>query len=181
MPSGLIQLLNNTGVSHEIAAKMIFYPIACLTLLFAISVVTSRNIFHSALYLALTLIGVACVYLYLDAEFLAIVQILIYVGAIVTLFIFTIMLTADISTVPFGGIMRRTLLSAIAAIGIFFILIKVVSKTTWQAAGAGAPSLGLPELGRSLMTKYVLPFEVISLISLAALVGAIVIGKARKK
>lgn len=181
MLSGLIQLLNNTGIPHEIALKMTFYPIACVTLLFAILLVTSRNIFHSALYLALTLIGVACVYLYLDAEFIAIIQILIYVGAIVTLFIFTIMLTADISTVPFGGMLQRTLLAALAAIGIFFIFLKVILGTTWQAAGANALPTSLPELGKSLMVKYVLPFEVISLVSLAALVGAIVIGKAGKR
>ncbi len=161
--------------------KATFYPIACLTLIFALLVVLSRNIFHSALYLAFALAGIACVYLYLDAEFLAIVQILIYVGAIVTLFIFTIMLTADIDTGPLSGMIRRILISAFAAIAIFFILIKVIAKTVWQPVAAAGTVISLPELGKSLMSKYVLPFEVISLISLAALIGAIAIGKSRKK
>lgn len=181
MLSGLIQLLNNSGISQGMAINITFYPIAGLTLIFALLVVLSRNIFHSALYLAFTLIGIACVYLYLDAEFLAIVQILIYVGAIVILFIFTIMLTADINTTMPGGMIKRMLISALAAIAILFILIKVIAKTTWQPGSPPASFISLPELGRSLMSKYVLPFEVISLISLAALVGAIVIGKVRKR
>jgi len=161
--------------------KATFYPIACLILVFALLVVMSRNIFHSALYLALVLIGVACVYLYLDAEFLAIVQVLIYVGAIVTLFIFTIMLTADINAGPIRGMIRRMLVSAFATLAILFILIRVITRAGWQAVAQNAPVISLEGLGRSLMSKYVLPFEVISLISLAAIVGAIVIGKGQKR
>ncbi len=161
--------------------KAAFYPIACLILVFALLVVMSRNIFHSALYLALVLVGVACVYLYLDAEFLAIVQVLIYVGAIVTLFIFTIMLTADINTGAPGGTIRRVLVSAFATLAILFILIRVITRTGWQTAVQNAPAISLEGLGRSLMSKYVLPFEVISLIGLAAIVGAIVIAKASKR
>lgn len=179
--NGLIQLLNSVGLPQEIVIKATFYPIACLILVFALLVVMSRNIFHSALYLAFVLIGVACVYLYLDAEFLALVQVLIYVGAIVTLFIFTIMLTADINTGPLGGIMRRMVVSAFAAFAILFILIRVIVRTGWQEAGQNAQAISLEGLGRSLMSKYVLPFEVISLIGLAAIVGAIVIGKGQKR
>lgn len=179
--NGLIQLLNNSGFSHDAVIKATFYPIASLTLLFAILVVLSRNIFHSALYLAFALIGIACVYLYLDAEFLAIIQILIYVGAIVTLFIFTIMLTVDIDAGPARGMSRRMLVSAFASLAIFFILIKLTAKTTWQAGLQGSSYISLPQLGRSLMSKYALPFEVISLISLAALIGAIVMGRTGKR
>lgn len=181
MVSGLIQLLNNIGISREIAINLSFYPIAGLTLVSAFLVVTSRNIFHCALYLAFTLIGVACVYLYLDAEFLAIVQVLIYVGAVVTLFIFTIMLTADIDTGPIRGMIRRILVSALASLAVLFILIRVIVKAWWQNSPAQNSFISLQELGISLMSKYVLPFEIISLVSLAALVGAIVIGKAKRR
>ncbi|MDP3790344.1 MAG: NADH-quinone oxidoreductase subunit J, partial [Candidatus Omnitrophota bacterium] len=61
------------------------------------------------------------------------------------------------------------------------ILIKVIAKAAWQPVVAAGPVISLPELGRSLMSKYALPFEVISLISLAALIGAIAIGKSQKK
>ncbi|MDP3789568.1 MAG: NADH-quinone oxidoreductase subunit J [Candidatus Omnitrophota bacterium] len=142
----------------------------------------SRSIFHSAVYLAFALIGVACIYLYLDAEFLAIVQILIYVGAIVTLFIFTIMLTARAdNTGSIREAIKRMWAPSLASLAIFLILIKVIAMTTWHIGLPKAEFVTLQGLGRSLMSKYVLPFEVISLISLAALVGAIVIGKGRKR
>ncbi len=179
--SGLIQLLSNSGLSYNAAIKATFYPLACLILVFALLVVMSRNIFHSALYLAFVLIGIAGVYLYLDAEFLAIVQILIYVGAIVTLFIFTIMLTADIDMGPRRAQIWRMLISAFAVLAIFFILIKIISGAVWHPARPGASPVSLEQLGISLMSKYALPFEVISLVSLAAIVGAIVIGKGQKK
>jgi len=181
MMSGLIQLLNSYGISHEVIVKATFYSIAGLTLLFALFVVLSRNIFHVAVYLATTLVGIACVYLYLDAEFLAVVQVLIYVGAIVTLFIFTIMLTADIDTGSIRGMVRRVSVSALVSLSLFFILIKVITMTTWKVVLPGNIPISLSELGKSLMLNYALPFEVISLISLAAMIGAIVIGKAEKK
>jgi len=161
--------------------KATFYFVAGLTLLFALLVVLSRNIFHVAIYLAMTLIGVACVYLYLDAEFLAIVQVLIYVGAIVTLFIFTVMLTADINAGSVGAMIGRVSAAALVSLATFFILTHIITITTWSAAPPAETSVGLPQLGKSLMSQYALPFEVISLLSLAALVGAIVIGKAQKR
>jgi NADH-quinone oxidoreductase subunit J len=179
--NGLVQLLSSHGVSHDVIIKATFYVVAGLTLLFALLVVLSRNIFHVAIYLAMTLIGIACVYLYLDAEFLAVVQVLIYVGAIVTLFIFTVMLTADIDTGSMRGMIRRVSLSALVSLAIFFILTHVITMTTWKVVLPAESSVSLAQLGKSLMQEYALPFEVISLISLAALVGAIVIGKAEKR
>jgi NADH-quinone oxidoreductase subunit J len=179
--SGLAQLLSSHGISHDFIIKATFYSIAGLTLLFALLVVLSRNIFHVAIYLAMALIGIACVYLYLDTEFLAIVQVLIYVGAIVTLFIFTVMLTADIDTGPMRGMIRRVSVSALVSLAIFFILTNVITMTAWKDVPPAEAPVSLAQLGKSLMTDYALPFEVISLISLAALIGAIVIGKAEKR
>ena len=179
--SGLIQLLNNHGIPQDFVIKAAFYFIAALTLLFALFVVLSRHIFRAAVYLAVVLTGIAAVYLFLDAEFLAVVQVLIYVGAIVVLFIFTVMLTADIDGGTFVGTLRRISVSALVSLAIFFILFKVINMVTaWKTAVPGA-GISLPQLGKSLMTGYALPFEVVSLISLAALVGALVIGKAEKR
>ena len=179
--SGLIQLLSSHGISHDFIIKATFYFVAGLTLLFALLVVLSRNIFHVAIYLAMALIGIACVYLYLDAEFLAVVQVLIYVGAIMTLFIFTVMLTADIDTGSVRGMIGRVSVAALVSLATFFILTNVITMTTWNAVAPAQAPVGLAQLGKSLMSQYALPFEVISLISLAALVGAIVIGKAEKR
>ena len=180
--NGLMQLLNSYGIPQDFVVKAAFYFIAGITLVFALFVVLSRHIFHAAVYLAVVLIGIACVYLFLDAEFLAVVQVLIYVGAVVTLFIFTVMLTADIDSGTFAGTLRRMSVAAIASLAIFFILFKVISMVTaWKTVLSEEASVSLAQLGKSLMTGYALPFEVISLISLAALVGALVIGKAEKK
>ncbi len=179
--SGLIHLLNSHGLTEDTIIKATFYGIAGLTVLFAFFVVIARNIFHSALSLAVVLIGVACAYLYLDTEFLATVQVLVYVGAIMTLFIFTIMLTADVHKKMSLKINPRVLLSAYAAALILIILIKIINAGPWLPEVKDAVPLDLAQLGRSLMTNYGLPFEVISLLSLAALVGAIVIGKTEKK
>ncbi len=181
MMNGLIQLLSSYGIPHDFIIKAAFYSTAGMTVLFALLVVLSRNIFHAAVYLAAVLLGIASVYLYLDAEFLAVVQVLIYVGAIVTLFIFTVMLTADIDTGPVRGMFRRISVSALASLAIFFILTKVITMTAWKAVVPAEAAVSLSQLGKSLMLQYALPFEVISLISLAALIGAIVIGKAEKK
>ncbi len=180
MHSGLIQQLGSLGLPQQAIIVATFYLVAGLTLFSALRMVISKNIFHSAIFLAMTLIGVACVYLYLNAEFLAIAQILIYVGAVVTLFIFVIMLTANIQNRAIRQTNEQVLISAVSAAVFLFILIKVIKNNHWQLAGRGAQNLGIAELGRSLMTTYVLPFEIISLILIAVLVGAIVIAKSDK-
>ncbi len=183
--SGLIQTLNNIlhafGLPQEFIISASFYLIAALTVVFAFLVVTSKNIFHSAVFLALTLIGVAAVYLFLDAEFVAVVQILIYVGAVVTLFIFAIMLTTKISDKSIRQTNHQVLASCLVVLGLFFLLINIISSNPWRDGAETIKPLGLDQLGKSLMSTYLLPFEVISLILLAALVGAIVIGKVKRQ
>lgn len=180
MMNGLIQQLNNIGLAQDFILKAVFYMVAGITVFFALRTVTSRNVFHSAIFLALTLMGVACVYLYLDAEFLAIIQILIYVGAIATLIIFAIMLTTRIQDRAIRQVNRQVFVSGIIALFFFLFFVHIIIKNPWQASSIGTGPLTLAQLGSCLMTNYVLPFEVASLILLAALVGAIVIGKARK-
>jgi len=171
MHSGLIQQLNNS----------VFYIIAGLTVFFSICLVISRNIFYSAIFLAMVLMGVACVYLYLDAEFLAIAQILIYVGAIVILFLFVIMLTASIHDRAIRQVNKQVLISAISAAAFLFLIIKIIKRSAWQVNNPSGAALSIKELGKSLMTTYVLPFETISLILIAVLVGAIIIAKSSKR
>ncbi|MDP1854364.1 MAG: NADH-quinone oxidoreductase subunit J [Candidatus Omnitrophota bacterium] len=181
MLNSLIQQLNNSGLPLNSFAQLSFYFIAGLTCLFAFLVVASRNVFHSAVFLALTLLSVSGIYLLLDAQFLAVVQIIIYVGAIMILFVFCIMLTSRISDKAIRQVNQQVLFSltlALIFLAIFYILI---IKSPWLSSGAEIEPLSLKELGRSLFSKYVLPFEVISLVLLAVMVGAIAIGKARKE
>ncbi len=180
--SGLIQQLNNIGIPQENIIKVTFYLIAAVTCFFALRIVISRNVFHRALFLALTLIGVACVYLYLGAEYLAVMQILIYVGAIVALFVFVIMLTTKIQNRAIRQLNSQVLISVVVTSALLCLLISIIRTSPWhKPVLPPAGLLNISQLGRSLALNYVLPFEVVSLILLAALVGAIAIGKAKKE
>lgn len=178
MLNSLIQQLNNLGLSQDFFAVLSFYFIAGLTCLFAYLVVVSRNVFHSAIFLALTLLSISGIYFLLDAQFLAVVQIIIYVGAIMVLFIFCIMLTSRISDKAIKQVNQQALLSFTAALIFFAVFYILIIKSPWPFSDPLVSPLGLKELGRAIFSKYVLAFEVISLVLLAVMVGAIVIGKA---
>ena len=153
-----------------------FYVLLFGVLAIAILTVTTRNLFHAAIFLAFTLIGVAFVYFFLHAEFLAGVQILLYVGAIMTLVIFAIMLTARIGdpTVSQSNRQRYPALGLILILA--FSLISAIVKTSWKTAST-LKTTNAVELGKALMGEFVLPFEIISLVLLIALIGAIVIAR----
>jgi NADH-quinone oxidoreductase subunit J len=119
----------------------------------------------------------AALYVLLDAEFLAAVQVLIYVGGITILLLFAIMLTSRISSTSTRVTNDQTLLSAIAAIGLMIGLI--YAATHGIAALSGPPTLPetTPFLGRALLTTYALPFEAVSILLLAGMVGAIILAR----
>jgi len=142
----------------------------------AILTVTVRNLFHAAIFLAFTLLGVSIIYFFLRAEFLAGIQILLYVGAIMTLVIFAIMLTSRIGDpeVPQSNRQRIPVLILIA-ISAFF-LIGAILKASWKTVSTLQTTDAI-ELGKALMGEFVFPFEVISLVLLIALIGAIVVAR----
>jgi len=147
---------------------------AAVILLSAVWVVTLRNLFRAALSLGLVLLGVAGLFILLEAEFLAFVQILIYVGAILTLVVFAIMLTSNLSGSPTAPASRQPLPAAVTSLGLFAILTSATHSLVWPATPS-ADAVPLAVLGQQLVTTLVLPFEVISLVFVAALVGALAI------
>jgi NADH-quinone oxidoreductase subunit J len=158
--------------------------LAALTLVSAVWVVTLRNLFRAALSLGLVLVGVAVFFLVLEAEFLAFVQILIYVGAILTLVVFAIMLTAKLETrhgqaVTQAGGHRQPVAAATASLGLFGLLVATTQVLQWPTEPPGE-AIDLAWLGRALVEGLVLPFEVISLVFVAAIVGAIALAAGRK-
>lgn len=158
----------------------LFYFIALGLSVFAVLSVTVRNVFHSAIWLALALLSVSGVYLFLDAEFLGVTQILVYVGGIMTLFVFAIMLTSRIGDQTIRQVCRQfwpALLVAFLLSAIFGLLI---AADPWMSIHSVGHGTDLNTLGRSLVTRYALPLEFMSLLLLVALVGAIVIGKVKK-
>jgi NADH-quinone oxidoreductase subunit J len=141
----------------------------------ALRLVTAKNVVHAALYLVVTLAAVAGVYLILAAEFVAWVQVLIYVGAIVVLLLFGLMLTrAPIGREALDNQQRG--FAAIVAVGILAGLAVLL----WDTFGQATIDLGpgsTRAIGLGLFRSYVLPFEVVSFLLLAALIGAIVLAR----
>ncbi|MGC8855726.1 MAG: NADH-quinone oxidoreductase subunit J family protein [Anaerolineae bacterium] len=167
------------------AAQMIFLLVGLVTLLSAGMVVTTRNLIHAALWLVSTLFGVAVLYAMLNAGFLAVVQVVVYIGAIAILFIFAVMLTRremrDRGPQLNGGWPMAALLSLVTFGGLVTLL------TRWNGLSAAAPALpsgfdAMGELGKALVSPdaFVLPFEVASVLLLAALVGAVYVAFNRK-
>jgi NADH-quinone oxidoreductase subunit J len=150
------------------------WAMTLLVLASAVLVVALRNLFRAALSLGLVLVGVAGLFVLLEAEFLAFVQILIYVGAILTLVIFAVMLTARVHSPTTSRSLPQQLPAAAFTIALFGLLARVsFALPLAQTPAQGAVSL--QALGQELVTRLVLPFEVISLIFVAAMVGAIAV------
>ena len=162
-------------------AKTAVYLMMALTALAAIGVVLLGNIFYAALCLTAVLIGTAGIFIVLHADFLAVVQILIYVGAVMTLVIFAVMLTQRLSEKTVTQHNQLLIPGLLTTAFFFFVLSKAVLLTPWQIR---PETMALPptvsELGQAFMQTYIFPFEIISVILIAALVGAIVIAKKDK-
>jgi NADH:ubiquinone oxidoreductase subunit 6 (subunit J) len=152
--------------------------LAALTLAGAVWVVTLRNLFRAALSLGLVLLGIAGLFILLEAEFLAFAQILIYVGAVLTLVIFAVMLTAKTQGSAVTPASRQTVPAAAVSAGLFAVLTAATRPITWPETTLEAP-VPVAALGQQLVTTLVLPFEVISLLFVVVAVGAIVLASPR--
>jgi NADH-quinone oxidoreductase subunit J len=162
-------------------AEIVFGLLGIAVLASAVLVVTSRQLVHAALWLVVTLGGLAGCYLVLSAEFVAWVQVLIYLGAVVVLLLFGVMLTrAPIGRTPdLDAPVGQRLAALAVAVAMAAVLLTVVVEA-WRAAYLTLPGrVGTAEsTGGALFRRWVLPFEALSVLLLAALVGAIVISRA---
>lgn len=158
--------------------QITFLIVALATLVFGLMVVTTRNLVHAALWLVATLFGVAVTYALLHANFLAVVQVVVYIGAIAILFIFAVMLTRK-DLRDQGAQQNRNwwvgALLAILTFGGLFALLQSWTGLSTTAAEIPSGFDAVAELGNALVspTGYVLPFEVASVLLVAALVGAV--------
>ena len=160
---------------------IIFYAFALLTIVSAVGVVFSRNIVYAAFSLLFAFFGVAALYVLLAADFIAITQILLYVGGILVLIVFGIMLTSRANSVEMKKGLLRIAPSVIVAGVIAGTLIGVLTTTKWPSAGTGPPEETAKPIGTLLMTNFVLPFELASILLLVALVGAVIIARREKE
>lgn len=159
------------------AVLIIFYALALITVVSALVTAFSRNIVHSAFALFGALAGVAGIYALLAADFLFIIQIFIYIGGILVVTIFAVMLTQGIAEVNVSnraiGVLPALVTVAIAGGVMFYALI----RTPWYRVRPGPLMPTTYGIGNAFLGPYVLPFEIASVVLLAALIGAIVISR----
>jgi NADH-quinone oxidoreductase subunit J len=155
-----------------------FYIFAAVTLISAVVVVSTRHIVYSAFSLLFTFMGVAGIYVLLGADFIAVVQVVIYVGGILILLLFGVMLTNKITNVQIKtGTLQ--IIPAVIGIGLFAgILVNLLLNTNWKISNTEVPlTTTIYELGRYLITDYVLIFELLGILLLVALIGAATIAR----
>lgn len=160
---------------------IIFYLFAAITIGSAIIVVNSKNIVHAAFSLLLTFFGVSGIYVLLGADFIAVVQIMVYVGGILILLLFGVMLTNKITNVEIrsGSIQ---VIPAIIGLGVFAaVLFYVMSSTNWKSQEFELPFTTTVEIGTILLNEYVLVFELLGILLLIALIGAASIARREKE
>jgi NADH:ubiquinone oxidoreductase subunit 6 (subunit J) len=148
----------------------------CLSLVLvgsALAVVLTKNLFHAVLWLALALTGTAGVFLLLDAEFLAAVQLLLYAGGIVTIVVFAIVVTERLVGERISQTSRRLAGGAVVSITLAWLIVSAVMQQPLAMVRAPMAEDLTRQIGDTVLTRFVLPFELLALLMLAALMGAI--------
>ena len=158
--------------------QILFWILAIVTLFSALMVITSKNPVYSVLWLIITFFTISGHYILLNAQFLAVVNIIVYAGAIMVLFLFVLMLmnlTKD--TEPQKSKWLK-LAGAVAGGSLLLVLVAALRGTEERLTELGTGNIGLIQnLGKVLFTDYVVPFEISSILFLSAMVGAVIIGK----
>lgn len=156
---------------------VLFYLLAGLTIAGAGGVALSRNILYSAIGLLMSLLGAGSLYVFLSADFVAVTQLLIYIGGVLVLVLFAVMLTNRITEVKVSNTSFGLFGGVALFIAVTPVLLAVAVITPWnvQAPAALAPTTA--RIGNGFLTQWLLPFEVASLVLLATLVGAVVIAR----
>jgi NADH-quinone oxidoreductase subunit J len=159
-----------------------FIIIAVLTIAASVAAMTLRNLVHCALALVVAFAGLAVAYLLLDAQFVGFAQILVYVGAVAILIVFAILLTRGGEAPEKSVFSASWLTGAAVAVAVFGVLAWTIVKSTAVLREAPPkPEATVQQIGDALMTKFVLPLEVIGLLLTAALIGAVIIAMKEEK
>ncbi len=162
-------------------ADLIFYLLAILTILPAFWVVLSPNIVHAGFALLFTLFGAAGLYAWMGADFIAVTQLMVYIGGVLVLILFTVMMTR----LPQSGRqvhgLDRYVPPAVVSLALMAMLWKVITGTEWASKGLGPVEPTTAEIGTNFMTNYIFPFEFVSLVLLAAMIGAAILVREREE
>jgi len=164
---------------------IMFYIFAIITLAPAIVVVTTKNIVYAAFALMVTLFGVAGLYVFLGADFLAATQLLIYVGGILVLVLFGVMLTKGASDIKLKVEWRQVVPGAIVVVFVLALLFAVIINTPWNVTDVKKMESTTAQIGEKLIHQekgnFLLPFEIASVLLLVALIGAVLISRREVK
>ena len=160
---------------------IIFACIATITIGSALVVAFSRNLVHSAFALLGVFAGVLGLYILLSADFVAIVQLVIYIGGILILILFAVLLTKNIGDVKISNRSISPVLAIIAVASLGTLLWKALSNVKWIAIAPEEFRSTTSVIGQMLLTEYLLPFEIISLLLILVLAGALVIARREVK
>jgi NADH-quinone oxidoreductase subunit J len=160
---------------------IIFYLLAAFILFNAVLAVTSRKIFRSAIWLLFSLIGIAGFYFWIDMQFIAAVQVVVYVGGIVVLIIFSIFLTQQSGKEMPSPVRTRGLISVLAVVAGFILSFYIVRQHNFTRVSSPPLEVSVAEIGTQMLSTtrygYLLPFEVVSMLLLASMIGCIVIAR----
>ena len=151
---------------------LVFWIVVGVTIVSAVMVVQSKQLLYSAIALLFTFVGVAGLYIFLWADFIAAVQVVVYVGGILVLIVFGIMLTNKITSVNISHTSVQRGIGATVVLGILAGIGFMIINTPWYQVAATEPAQTTETIGRLLMMDYLLPFEVASLLLSGALIGA---------
>ena len=158
-------------------AESLFLIIAALVIASAFWVVFSPNLIHSAVSLLFTLFSTAGLYIFLYADFIAATQVVIYVGGILVLIIFGVMLTSRIDTPSIAASSKNQFIGGVGAFTIFVIQVAVIFNTPWHIGAEQSRDSTVSGIGYLLLNEYLLPFEIISILLLASLMGAALLSR----
>jgi NADH-quinone oxidoreductase subunit J len=163
--------------------SLVFYVLAALTVAGGLAAVLLKNLVHCALALTVAFAGLALLYLELDAQFAGFAQILVYIGAVAILVVFAILLTRGSETPKDGGVFSPTWLAGLAvAAAVFAVLGWAVLQTVpGLPHTTTVPTVTVEQIGTALMTRYVLPLEIVALLLTAALIGAVIVAMHEKE
>jgi NADH:ubiquinone oxidoreductase subunit 6 (subunit J) len=156
-----------------VAETVAFWSLAIVLVGSALAVVLSKNLFHSVLWLALALTGTAGVFLLLEAEFLAAVQLLLYAGGIVTIVVFAIVVTERLVGERITQTNRRITGGAVTALAFVALVVNFISQQPLATSRQPLTTDLTRTLGESILTRFVLPFELLGVLMLAAMLGAV--------
>ena len=157
--------------------EVLFLGLITVIICSAFWVVISPNLVHSAVSLLVTLFGIAGLYVFLYADFLAATQIVIYVGGILVLIIFGVMLTNKIDDATIKSPTHNRIPGIISCLVVLYIQFMVILNTDWYRGEEFVRESTIKDVGNLLLTKYLLPFEVVSILLLAALIGAAMLSR----